>query len=529
MRVSVWFFTILAALFLPSAGGATGPATPADLAKTYLQAVLRNDWPEARDLWMPGDVGDSERLEISYTDVPFKGDCASLLVLERRRIESGQIEAFVGDITVEGTSAQIPFLLQIGEETAVTQYHAVHTRNGWRFTSPVSALSAGWDRRSTEFLDLHIQPSRPISEEAIRALDRFVGEACVRLGVSPDRIDLLRARKLGYYLCDESNVDRIVGATTRGAAWLPSDAVVTSEPCHLHELAHLLVNFARKDLPLYTMPFLQEGVAVALGGRWGRSSGVMQGLGKFTLQSGMLSIEELFSWQEFRDQAADWTYAPSGVFAGFLLDSLDSEQFLRLYGQLSGPWSELQQMSRSTVQEAICTAAKTDWATLQSRFSDYLEALPCGAIVPADSCIGERAAHWQGDSVTATASTGNSFICWDIDAPATTLSFAVLFLESAPSGRPTEPTGASSRLFAEQFPERVYNGEVMAIVFAPGEIGVYDFRTDLLVAKFIDSFCPQQPWFETGDPNGRDRRRFRIPAELFPNAPWHAELIADRP
>ena len=95
---------------------------------------------------------------------------------------------------------------------------------------------------------------------------------------------------------------------------------------------------------------------------------------------------------------------------------------------------------------------------------------------------------------------------------------AILF--HAPAAEPLH-TGTSGRLFTEQFPDREYSRELMAAVIAPEEIGFYDFRTDLLRAKYVESFCPELSLVtESGGP-----MRFKIRGDLLPDGPWRLELV----
>jgi hypothetical protein len=500
--------------------GAEDASTPAGLAAAYRQAVLTGDWPAARALWLPEDLAASRRLAISYHDLPFKLDSASLLVLEHERIQAGEISVSLGDISTEGSLARIRFDLQVGQQSATADYYAVRADETWRFANPATALAAAWERQRTEFLDLYIQPPGRISLAAVRLLDDFIAATCGRLEIPADRVELLREQKIRYFLGDEATVAVIVGAPTRGAALLQTDAVITSEPCHLHELAHLLVNFARQELPLYTLPFMQEGVAVALGGRWGRAPAVMQGLGRYTLQSGMLAWEELLTWDEFQGQAADWTYAPSGVLAGFLLETLGGARFLELYGKLSGGLADLRQLDRATILDMICLAAAMDLENLSARFSAHVDRLSCGGVQPAGDGRGEIFAGLQQDGVVVTVSQDDHWLYWELAGENLPAEWAVLW----PDPGPDPDAGTPSRLFAERFPDREYRGELLALVCAPGEIGLYDFRTDLLTVKFVESFCPDR---SLAGPEGA-LLPFKIRRDLLPQWPWNPELLLNR-
>jgi len=367
----------LVAALLPGDIAIAAPDTsPEACLEHYLDAVRQGVWPAARACWLPADLHASERLEIRYSDLPLKLDSASATVLERAAFQRGEITYSIGAAITDTAVARIPVELRYGNETVTQFYFAISTEIGWRLASPATAMSRNWPQQQSEFLDIHMQPPHRISATAVRTLDRLVTQTCERLEIPADRVELLRREKLGYLYCDKATVTDIVGAPTRGAALLQTDAVVTSEPCHLHELAHLLVNFALQDLPLYTLPMLQEGAAVALGGRWGRAPTVMHELGRFTLASDFIQIEELLTWHDFQRNLPDLTYAPSGVLVDFLLDQLGGPRFLALYRQLSGELATVQQLTPTTIQQRISTATGLIWPQLRTELEQLPEAVP---------------------------------------------------------------------------------------------------------------------------------------------------------
>jgi hypothetical protein len=496
--------------------------SPAKLAEAYLQAILQDDWAAAAQLWLHEDLAASRRLGIRYLDQPFKLDSASSLVLNRERYRAGEVHASVGEVKVDGATARIRILLQEGSRADSTSYFAVATDRGWRLASPITALTADWPRSNTEFLEIRVMPPWNISDAVVLALDRFVTETCARLEIGQERLELLRTRKIGYVWCPEETVAELVGAPTRGVALLQTDTVVTAEPCHLHEVAHLLVNFGLQELPLYTLPFLQEGTAVALGGRWGRGPEVMHGMGRFALDAGLLQPEELLTFESFWSHMPDLTYAPSGVLVGCLLDLLGGGRFLELYRDLSGDLVHVRSLELETVRSRLATAAGLRWEEVRSRLDEYMDRLSCGGLLSGDLEGGEPVDRLEGGNLTVTLTSDGAWLNWTIQALAGPAVGAVLF--RGPDSLPEAIPEPGSRLFAEQFPDREFNGELMALVFSPEEIGLYNFWTDLLTAKFVASFCPELAVVVN---EGRELR-FRIDPKILPEPGWIAELF-ERP
>lgn len=492
----------LLVLFLSTAAQAA--TTPEDLLATYLNAIEEGDWHTAEACWSPADRKLADRLDIVYANVPLKIDCASPLLLERGRWTTDQVEV---QAAIDDAHADLALRFPSEPGSRVAHYDAIRIGQEWVLTLPTTVRSAEWIRVETEFVDLRADDPRRISQAALRRLDDFVRETCDRLGVSSDRVEHLRRRKLGYYLCDEATVEALAGAPTRGVALLPIDAVVTSEPCHLHELAHLLVHYALRETPLYTLPVLQEGAAVALGGRWGRDALAMQGLGRFSLDSGLVTPGQLLPLESFHSLGADWTYAPSGVLVSYLLDELGGERFLDLYRLLSGEYDELARWNEGMIRRRLCEAAGRDWPTLQKELEEYTAALSCGGVTPVGAPRGEPEFQVEAGDFTFSASREGPWWYGSIRGWDGVSRCAVLL--TAPDA---VAGGRDSRLYAEQLGDRPYAGESWALVLSPGEIGLYDFRTDLLVAKYVEGFCSDRPL--VAGPDGSVA--FRLPAVLVP-------------
>ena len=70
-------------------------------------------------------------------------------------------------------------------------------------------------------------------------------------------------------------IELLTGHDAHGMTNFQFDAIISRHLPHTHELVHMLYNFAQEDLPLFTLPVLQEGLACCLGGRWGKSPDVI--------------------------------------------------------------------------------------------------------------------------------------------------------------------------------------------------------------------------------------------------------------
>jgi len=486
---------------------------PRDVLAAYLAASRAGDRDAAASCWLPADLDRSESLGVAYRGVPLKLDASSHLMTPGVAA-AGEPE--IGPPAGHPDDGPLRFTVTFPTTPApvTSDYVAIREDGRWWLASPSTALAGDWPVTETRYLRFRVQPGRPLLRRATDELDLFVEEVGARLGISPSAMERLAAEKIDYLLCDEKVVEAIAGAPTRGVAMLPVDAVVTSEPFHTHELAHLLVGYAAWDLGLYSLPALQEGIAVHLGGRWGRSPAVLEELGRYVLANDFAPVEGFLSWKDFRDQLPDLVYAPAGILAGYLLEDLGPEGFLDLYRDSSGWPDALAARSGPEIQADLERRLGLDPGGLSAALAAHLETLAGGGIEPGGDEVRGDARVLKEGGLEVGIVTGEEWILFDVRAESGDPAGSVLL---GPAGDPADP----GRLYAERFPGREYRGETGAVVFGPGEAGYYDFGTDILVAKYVHDFRPD-PAFRPGDD---DRVVFRVRRDVLPAGPLDWTLV----
>lgn len=197
--------------------------------------------------------------------------------------------------------------------------------------------SKDWTVRKSEFFEFHISDSVLFNEYSIKKLDSFVNKMTKLFGFNKNEISLLKQEKIHYFLCkDENEMKKLTGYNARGLYFLPYDYIVTTFNCHYHEILHLLMNFRLKNVSLYTLPLLQEGFAVAYGGRGGKTPNVILKMGLFLLKSNFIKVSSLFTKPGFYQNDASITYPASGLYVKFLIETMGINRFIKLYKKYSG-------------------------------------------------------------------------------------------------------------------------------------------------------------------------------------------------
>ena len=179
-----------------------------------------------------------------------------------------------------------------------------------KLVSPVYYHSRDWMRIESEYFVFCPDDPDGITDYSMKRLDEFVESVANTLGISPAGLGELRKNKLYYFLCgDGDEIQKLTGYQTRGMYNLAYDYVISIYRCHFHEIAHLLINYRLKTLPLRTHPFFQEGFAVAVGGRGGRDRSVIANMGLFLEETGIAAHTDFLSYEAFTGTDASIAYA----------------------------------------------------------------------------------------------------------------------------------------------------------------------------------------------------------------------------
>jgi hypothetical protein len=503
-------------------------AQPESVFNAYVQALLAKEWEKAETYWLPEEIQASKRFGISYTGIEAKYDCASPLTQMLEAIRSGDMQVTVTDTVnhphtqVWGYWAQISVQFTAVGESLTTPYYLVKSGEEWRLASPLFVYARNWMRHDTRYATVHFSDASLINEYALNELDRFVASMGEHLMLSEAEMERLEKEKIDYYLCSEEEIEKLTGFSTHGMTNLQFDAIISRRLPHYHEMVHFLVNYALKKLPLYTLPCLQEGIAVCFGGRWDKSPQVVFQVGHFTLAQSFFSVEDVLTYSAFHETVGnpDFSYPLSGIFVKFLIEQLGVERFKLLYRELSGTDDDVRAFSLEDVQSKISEIYKTPWAEIQKNFAGYWGQFEFSGLVPGGLPANEPISTMKSEHLSVQIGDSNTSYFFEIRTT-TDISKGMILMKDKSSSLPVSSavysvnrqalqTGGTenyqSKLFTEHIPNAEYNGEVYSIQFSADEAGLYNYYTDTLVAKYISSFSPSNEYW-----NSEERvMRFRL-------------------
>lgn len=235
--------------------------------------------------------------------------------------------------------------------------------------SPYQLQSESWTQRESQLLHMRCQDTQPQDSLRLQLMDEYIRQLVIQLNINPVMFDLLHYGKIVYYrVASEESIERFTGYRCRGMGIIAEDAVVSRFCCHLHELSHIIINLALPQLPLYTHPFLQEGFAVATGGRGGQDASVLLDTAVFLCRAGFISPVELFDASAFRSMDAGISYPVAGLYTRFLMQNIGMETYKELYRKYSngtGNFASIDLADLPADSLWQCYLAEADFARIQ--------------------------------------------------------------------------------------------------------------------------------------------------------------------
>lgn len=396
-----------------------------------LNELNENESEDGLSFISPQEVQTSQRLNTKFLDVKSKlllKFSTSISHDVKEKIKKGEAASFQTTSLGDGYSKcvlDVPSL-----NYSVSFYFKNH-----KAITPLAYFTRNWKKQSGKYFDFLISDERFFNSYCIEQLDEFVERTAVLLKYSENDLKLLQEEKILYVFCSsQDEISNITGSVSKGRYLSEIDAVVTTYSCHFHEVAHLLLNFKIKENPLHTLPFLQEGFAVATGGRGGQNNNVLNDVGYFIARYNYANYKTLFEYGNFIKEDPSISYPLSGIFSKFLLENLSIEDYISFYKE-----------------------TKVD--TTQKLLSDFNE------------YIGK---YKSFRDIVFTQSDEFEKIIVD----------SSFFLSTQ---NPVE--NYLSLKFKELFKDKVYKGEKYYFAIEKNEINIYNLYSNELIASHVNSFA----------------------------------------
>lgn len=280
-----------------------------------------------------------KRLNIEYLDTPKKALIGIVIPIDF--IEAERNEELMHINAKDSTNYTKMILSKSYNET-----YDIHFHNHKLIAPDEYYKSIFYQEESTYFRFYYSDSSR-INQESKAFLDTELEKMIEMFGysVSDKKFDLLRKNKIDYIICkDMREMKKITGFETNGIALLNDDTVVSIDPSHFHEVVHIMMNVLVSPNYLYTHQLLQEGVAVALGGRSGRSAQVMKETGLSLFNLAYITPEMFLNQTDFAETDPSISYSAGAVMVDYLIKEKGAKPFLTLYKRYSCPQDQMNQL-----------------------------------------------------------------------------------------------------------------------------------------------------------------------------------------
>lgn len=466
----------------------------------YFDLLASGNLESANGLWTDPIIERSSRFGINYKDIPIKLDCSSPVVRNLSVMRDFLFKPFRQmEVLKGGEFFKMEYSALVQGKQITHFYYAYFDGEYYWLTHPQEYYSKGWLVKETKYFRVHFHPDREayLNPVILSEADDFIKTTSRKLGLKKSDLKMLEEKKIEYYYCpNDKTVEDISGYKVKGFFDLPTNDVISSFFPHFHEISHLLINIRLRNLSLYTQPIIREGIAVYLGGRWGKSLDVLNYLGNFLYDQKFIELDSITTMERFEKHAtADMAYPLSGMFCSYIIDKIGMEKFLDLYQELSGNYDSLYSMTPSEVEKVFADAfGMADWMIVKEEFGNYSNKI--GNInTPFKPGIDENGKLvFENDQIEVTEK--NNWLSIRITSTTDSIPQGSLLF-----GKDKGLIESRSLLFEEQhFDNLNTNGFRYGVVFDMNEAGLYDYATHQLLGKYIYGLTPSDD-YQTIDNN----------------------------
>jgi hypothetical protein len=426
-------------------------------ASKFIEAIITGS-DSLENFVLPEELAISKRLGIQYEGVKNKFLISYEIPAQIiKEIKNRQINYNIAIQNIDDEYSILNFV--VSSKNYKTKFYF---KNEYLISPPYFYFN-DWQRIESEHFIFYVSEPVFFNQYSIDMLEKFIVEMFSVMNYTREEMQHLKGNKIVYILCkDEDEIELLTGYKARGLCNLAYDYLITTYNCHYHELVHLLMNFKLKELPLYTHPFFQEGLAVALGGRGGKEPDVILSLGQFLAESGFLDYKELLNENDYKNFDASMSYPLSGLYNKFLLETNTLDEYINLYTKYSGlniSGIEISPNDLKNENEWNEFLRKDSFNSVKIDFDEK----GFNTLTENSNCIIK-----EGDEEYLFESKGNLLI-----------------------STPDKQEKYFSKIFRDSYFDKEYQGEKYLINVNDSEISVYNLYTDNLIANYVSGFTTE--------------------------------------
>ena len=464
---------------------------------SYFDLIVSGNIESAKYLWTDACRERAERFGIEYDNIPLKIDCYSPIVKDVNRMRNYLEPAVKRASNMPLGFSNLLYSNLVEGQLVEYTYYMQNINDYYWLTFPQEYYSHGWKIIESKYFRIRYDSTleNQLNPIAIEEADKFIEQIASQIHLSKEKLQHIADKKIEYLFCESDKmVEEITGHLVKGTYDMPSNDIISAFFPHYHEIVHLMINYKLQKLPLYALPLLREGVAVHLGGRWGKSPKPLQIIGEFLITEQMVSLDSILTFSAFNKAAtSNIAYSVSGLFSGYIIDKIGIDQYLQLYRELSGNFDSLMALTSADIKAKFVSSLQLkDWDNLQADFRIYLDKIVAEAqMTPGINSKGKEIFNSQGVVITAD----KEFYNFAISANQQDTVQGNLIFHKMENLQNTRST-----LFEEQYKlDQKYIGYQYGVRYDQNEVGVYDYATNHLLAKYIWSLKPSDSYYSEKD------------------------------
>jgi hypothetical protein len=495
-KLSVLLSVFLILLTANISSGASDELEAYNMLTYYFDLIQSGNYESALGMWEPTARQRATRLGIEYENIPVKPDCNSPILYNFGQVKNILInEGIKSKAMLDSGLIRLQLSLETPKGPIENLYYARKIGSDFWLIFPQDYYAKDWPAYQSRYFRIYVNPAMDncFNEIALISLDKFVDSIANQIAIPTDRMQVLERQKIDYYLCqNDLEVKQLSGVQTDGVVDPAADAIISSNFPEFHLVARLLINFRLQKLARFSLPLLEQGLSIALGGRWHRAPGVILDFGKYILDYKLTDVDSiLLSSSNENGIMSDITFPVEAYLVNYIFISLDKDKFFRLYRVLSGDFNHIKDLKTVDIETAIAESFEISWPEFRNRFEEFVSSdkLYGGQIFPGETKTDRILLDLDGLAISASdkwlqiSSAGNNK-----ENPEANLLF----------NRQTALEGKNSALFKEQYRDtREFEGYRYGIMVDANEIGLYDYALNQLKAKYVFNFTPNPAYFDS--------------------------------
>ncbi len=480
-------FGLLVWIIIPTFAKSSEITESKETMAYYFDLIQSGNIETAQMLWNPADIEIAERLNIQYDAIDIKIDCRSPLMTDYQNVRQ-HLEYGLNSHTKLGKgNYRWKFQTDLKNIKADYYYYYTEEIDGdiWLTTS-YSHLTKLWQSKQSRYVRFFLHPDAVDRYNKIgaEALDAFIEKIAGKIGLDKSMMQLLEQKKIYYYLCPKDiDVFKLTGRRKQGFYDKGIDAICATGIADFNSVAKLLINLNSKDRKIKTIPFLQEGFASYLGGYSNRGAEVTLGFGKYLYDYEIMGLDSIMMMPGHKDTTGiiDIAVPIASSFNEYLYQSLGDQKYFEFYNQLSGDDPTLGNMTvdkilseYESVSGKIASEIKVDFGRFLSGYSIGKSGIYPGSIDSGEELINSEGLIFRAD--------GNRAIieCYlnNPDSQIVEIEFDLQEFNN----------DYRSRLYFDHYPDiPLFDKFRYSIRLDKNEAGLYDYATDRILAKFVNS------------------------------------------